>query len=67
MCSILNAPNYPEMMEILLEYYHKDIATKISEKRLQHIFHRKKKDMAKKSLEEQVEPNLNLSEDENQR
>ena len=43
----------------ILEYYHKDIATKIAEQCLQHY--------GKRNLDEEVEPNLNISEDENQR
>ena len=66
MMYIMNSPNHLEDMKIL-EYFKKDIATKIPEQCLQHIFHGKERNMAKKSLDEQVEPNLNISKDENQK
>ena len=61
----MNTWNHLEYLKVL-EYYHKDVATKIAEQYLQHIFHRKKRSMAKKSLDEQVQPKYNISEDGNQ-
>ena len=66
MMFIMNSPNHLEDLKIL-EYYYKEIGTKIAKQCLQNIFHGKKRCMAKKSLDEQVEPNLNISEDENHR
>ena len=57
--------NHQEDLKFL-EYYHKDIGPKISEHSLQHIFHGKK-EVWQKSLDKQVEPNLDISEYENQR
>ena len=66
MMFIMNSPNHLEDLKIL-EYYYKEIAPKIAEQCLQNIFHGKKRCMTKKSLDKQVETNLNISEDENQR
>ena len=46
MMYIMNSPNHLKHLKVL-EYYHKDIDTKIAGQCLQHIFHGKKKSMAK--------------------
>ena len=65
MMDIMNSPNHLEDLKVF-EYYHKYITIKIAEQCLKHIFHGiKEKKYNKKSLHKQVEPNLNISEDEN--
>ena len=65
MMYIMNSPNHLKHLKIL-EYYHKDIDKKLPTMFITH-FSRKEKKYGKRSLGEQVEPNLNKSEEENQR
>ena len=47
MMYVMNSPNHVEDLKVL-EYYHKDIATKIAEQCLQQLFHGKERNMTKK-------------------
>ena len=62
MMYIMNSPNHLKHLKVL-EYYHKDIDTKM----FTTHFSRKEKEYGKRGLDEQLERNLNISEDENQR